>query len=129
MIALNSFVVVHGCGDRGENFVGEVWIVYCARDDEGTDEAGIGGEGLLTTKIVGAALHDAGEVVEEGPKFVGEGASDGWALACDFGSESGHGASAAGPVAMLWREIRGGERFEWIAGGLVDDVSPILPHP
>jgi hypothetical protein len=126
--ALN-FVVVHHCGDSGENFVGEAGVVDCARDDEGSDEAGIGGERFLAAKIIGVALNVAGEIVEEGAKFVGEGAANRGALACDFRSECGHGAAAAGAVAMLWREIGGGEGFEGIAGGLVDDVGPVLPHP
>src|SRR5258708_3708588 len=124
-----NFVAVHRCGDGGENFVGEVGVVDCARDDEGSDEASIGGERLLAAKIAGVALNVAGEIVEEGAKFVGEGATDWGALACDFRSECGHGAAAAGAVAMFWREIGGGQRFEGVAGGLVDDVGPILPHP
>jgi hypothetical protein len=29
---------------------------------------------------------------------------------------------------MLWREIGGGESFEGIAGGLINDVDPVLAH-
>ena len=97
MITLNNFVVVHRCGDCGENFVGEVRIVYCAGDDEGTDEAGVGGERLLTAKVVGTALHDAGEVVEEGTKLLGEGAADGRALAGDFGPRAAMGQPRPAP--------------------------------
>jgi hypothetical protein len=111
-----NFVVVHYCGDCGENFVGEVGVVACARDDERPDQASIGGERFLAAKTVGVALNHAGEIVDEGAKFVGEGAADWRALACDFGSECGHGTTTTGAVAMLWREIGDGEGFEGIAG-------------
>ena len=52
----------------------------------------------------------------------------GGTLTCDFGSEGGHGTSAACAVAMFWREIGSGESFEGIAGGLINDVDPVLAH-
>ena len=72
MSAINLFGV-HGRGDGGEDFVGEVGIVYCAGDDDGADEAGVGGESFLSAKTIGTAVDHAGEIVEERAKFVGEG--------------------------------------------------------
>jgi hypothetical protein len=124
-----NFVLVHRCGDCGENFVGEVGVIHCAGDDERADEAGVGGEGFLAAKAGGVAVDAAGEIVEEGTEFVGEGAADLGALTGDLGSDCGHGAAAAGGVAMFWSEVGGGERFDGVAGGLIDDVGPVLPHP
>src|SRR3981189_3210992 len=72
-----DFVVVHRCGDRGENFVGEVWVVDGAGDDERANEAGVGGERFLAAKIAGVALNVARDIVEEGPQVVGEGGRGG----------------------------------------------------
>src|ERR1700751_904255 len=106
MIGINLFSV-HAVSDGGENFVREDGVIDCAGDDEGADEAGVGGEGFLAAKTVGVAVDAAGEIVEERAKFVGEGAADLWALAGDFRSDCGHGAAAACGVAMFWREVGG----------------------
>ena len=127
LTALSNAVAHRRC-DGGENFVREDGVVDCAGDDEGPDEAGVGGEGFLAAKTVGVAVDAAGEIVEEGAELVGEGPADLRALAGDFRSDCGHGAAAAGGVAMFWREVGGGERFEGVAGGLIDDVGPVLPH-
>ena len=126
--ALGKAIAHCGC-DCVEDFVGEVRVVDCAGDDESTDEAGVGSERLLPAKTVGVALNVAGEIVEEGAELVGEGAADWGSLAGDLRPDCGHRAAAASAVAMFWREIGGGECFDGVAGGLVDDVCPVLPHP
>src|SRR5205823_14250687 len=69
-----------------------------------------------------------GRRIGQGAKYVGEGSADVGALAGDVRSDDGHGAAAAGGVARFWLEVGGDEGFDGVAGGLVDDIGPVLAH-
>ena len=109
------FVVMQAGGDGSEDFVGKLRIVDGARDDEGTDEARVGGERLLTASTGGVALYDAAQVLKERTEFVGEDAANRVALPRDLWTERRHGAAPTGAVAMFRREVGAGERFEGVA--------------
>jgi hypothetical protein len=109
------FVLVQGRGDGSKDFVGKVRIVDGARDNEGTDEARVGGKRLLTSPTAGAALNDAAQVLEERAELVSEGAANRVALPCDLWTEGCHGATATGTVTMFRGEVGGCEGFERIA--------------
>ena len=73
-------------GHSVKSLVGQCGFVNSASDDDGADEACVKCDGSFAAETGGVALHDPGQILDEGLDLFGDDVAHGGALASEFGA-------------------------------------------